>query len=98
MENQFRRKKISERKNYILSIYIIYKKMGKTLAYVEYLLNLISAVAGCISISVFAFLVGICSGITSSTIRFCNKICVFSVEILKKYKPIIRKNKKRMIK
>ena len=32
MENQFRRKKISERKNYILSIYIIYKKMGKILA------------------------------------------------------------------
>ena len=98
MENQFRRKKISERKNYILSIYIIYKKMGKTSTYVEYLLNLISADAGYISISVFASLVDICSGITSSAIRCCSKICVFSVEILKKYKPIIRKNKKRMIK
>ena len=94
MENQFRRKKISERKNYILSIYIIYKKMGKTLAYVEYLLNLISAVAGCISISVFAFLVGICSGITSSAIRFCNKICVFSVEILKSISQQLGKIKK----
>ena len=51
-----------------------------------------STITECISISGFASLLGIPVGITSSTIGL--RICVIAAEI-KKYKPIIKENKKK---
>ena len=59
--------------------------------YIEHLYILISAVIGCLSISVFASLVGIPLRIKSSATGL--KICVITAEI-KKYKSIIKKKKK----
>ena len=53
-----------------------YKKVCTTLNYVEHLLNLASAVTGCISISVFASLVGIPVGSTSSAVGL--KVCTIT--------------------
>ena len=60
--------------------------------YIEHLLILISTVSGCVSISAFASLVGICIRITSSAVGL--KICVITAGI-KKYKSITKKKKKR---
>ena len=57
-----------------------------------YSLNLASAVTGCISISAFAFLLGILIEITSSAIGI--KICAITAAI-KMYKSIINKKKKK---
>ena len=58
--------------------------------YIEHFFILASAVAGCISISDFASLVGILLGITSSAIGL--KICVITAAI-EMYKSIIKKKK-----
>ena len=58
-----------------------HKKVCATLNYIEHFLILGSAFTGCVSISVFASLVGIPIGITSSAI--------------KKYKSIIKKKNKK---
>ena len=63
------------------------KKSCTTLNYIEYFLNLVSTVTGCISISVFATSVGI----TSSAIG--SKIFAIAAGI-KKYKSIIKKKEK----
>ena len=55
----------------------------------------ISTISGCVSISDFAFLVGITIGITSSTTEL--KICVMTAAI-KMYKLIIKKKGRIMIK
>ena len=47
-----------------------HKKACTTINYIEHLPFLAFVVRGCISISAFAFLVGVPIGITSSTIRF----------------------------
>ena len=60
--------------------------------YVEHLLILISTLTECVSISAFAFLVGVFIGITSSALVL--KICVITVGI-KKYQSIINKKKKK---
>ena len=60
--------------------------------YIEHLLILISTVTGCVSISAFAFLVGIPIGIISSAIGL--KIWVITTEI-KRHKSIIKKKKKK---
>ena len=65
------------------------------LNYIEHFLILGSTVTGCVSISVFASLVGIPIGITSSAIGL--KIFVITAAI-KKYKLIIRKRKRSLIK
>ena len=65
------------------------------LNYIEHFLILGSTVTGCVSISVFAFLVGIPIGIASSAIGL--KIFVITAAI-KKYKLIIRKRKRSLIK
>ena len=52
----------------------------------------ISAITGSVSISAFAFLVGISIGITSSVIGV--KICIIATRI-KKYKSITKKKKKK---
>ena len=68
------------------------KKVCATLNYIEHFLILGSTITGCVSISVFASLVGIPIGITSSSIRL--KIFAITAAI-KKYKLIIKKKKKK---
>ena len=63
-----------------------------TLNYIEHFLILASAVTGCISLSAFSSLLGILIGITSSAIGL--KMCAIAAGI-KKYKPIIKKKKKK---
>ena len=63
--------------------------------YIEHLLISIFTVSGCVFISAFASLVGIPIGIWSSAIEL--KICLITAEI-KKYKAMIKKKKKNMIK
>ena len=69
-----------------------YKKVCTTLNYVENFLILGSTIAGCVSISAFASLVGIPIGITSFAIGL--KIFATTAGI-KKYKLIIKKKKKK---
>ena len=63
-----------------------YKKVCTTLNYIEHFLLLGSTITGCVSLSVFASLVGIPIGITSSAIGL--KICAITAAI-KVYKSII---------
>ena len=72
-----------------------HKKVCATLNYIEHFLILGSTITGCVSISSFSSLVGIPIGIMSSAIGL--KICGITAGI-KKYKPIIKKKKKSMIK
>ena len=60
-----------------------HKKVCTTLKYFEYFLILTSEITGCASVSVFASLVGIPIGITSSEIGII--ICAITAGI-KKYK------------
>ena len=68
-----------------------HKKVFTTLNYIEHFFILASVIIGCISISVFASLLGIPIGITSSPILL--KLCVITAGI-KKYKSILKKKKK----
>ena len=99
---EFRLKKIDETKNNILEeikhnvlMSEKNKKTFKCLNYVEKLLILVSTVTGCISISAFVSLVCVPANITSSAVGV--KICAITAGI-KKYKSIIKKLKKNMIK
>ena len=67
-----------------------HKKVYRVLNYIEHLLLLISTVTGFVSISVFASLLGIPTGIESSPVGL--EIGVITAEI-KKYKSIIKKKK-----
>ena len=58
-----------------------HKKVCVTLNYIENLLISTSAVTWCVSVSVFAFLVGISEGITNSAVGL--KICTITVGIKK---------------
>ena len=66
------------------------KKVCTTLNYIKHLLVLAFTITECISISVFASLLGIRIGMTSSAIGL--KICAIAAGI-KKYKSIIQKKK-----
>ena len=68
-----------------------YKKTCKYLNYVELLLNLVSPITGCVSLSVLPSLVCVPVGITSSAIGI--RIYAISAGI-KRLKSIIRKKKK----
>ena len=68
-----------------------HKKVCATLNYIEQFHILVSAVAGCIPISVFVSLIGVPIGIMSSAIGI--KVCTITAGI-KKYKSIIKKKKK----
>ena len=68
------------------------KKPKNFLNYIEHILNFISTVTRCVSISSFASLIGIPIGIMSSAIGL--KICVITTG-MKKYKSIIKKKKKK---
>ena len=67
------------------------KKVCTTLTNIEHFLISASAITRCISISVFAFLLGTPIGITSSAIGL--KFCAITAGI-KKYKSITKKKKK----
>ena len=69
-----------------------HKKVCTTLNYIEHFLILGSTITGCISISAFAFLVGIPIGTMTSAIRLI--FCAITAGI-KKYKLIITTQKKK---
>ena len=99
---EFRLKKKDETKNNILEeikhnvlMSEKNKKTFKRLNYVEELLILVSTVTGCILISAFVSLVCVPVNITSSAVRI--KLCAITAGV-KKYKSIIKKLKKNMIK
>ena len=69
-----------------------YKKVCTSLNYIVHFLILGSTITGCISISAFAFLVGIPIGITSSAIGL--KIYAITTGI-KKHNSIIKKKEKK---
>ena len=86
ISQKLRLKDIDERRNYLMGeinqnelMSKKHKKVNRVLNYIEYLLNLISIVSGCVSISAFASLVGILIGITGSAIGL--KICVATSRI-----------------
>ena len=94
---EFRLRKIDETRNYLLDeikhndlMSEKCKKARRYLNYVEHLLILISTVTGCVSISVFASLVCVPVGITSSAIGI--NICALTAGI-EKYKSIKKKKK-----
>ena len=70
------------------------KKVCAILNYIEHFLTLASTVTGSISFSTFAFFLGVPIKITSSVIKL---ICAISTG-LKKYKSILRKRKRSMMK
>ena len=99
INQEFRLKNIDEARNYFVEkieqnelMSKKYKKVYKTLNHIEHYLILAYAVTECMSISEYAFLLGIAIGITSSSIGL--KTCAITAGI-KKYKSIIRKNKKK---
>ena len=71
------------------------KKVYRALNYFENFLVFVSAVSDCVFVSVFASSVGVSAGILSSAVEL--KICAITVGI-KKYKSIIKKRGKSMIK
>ena len=96
---EFRLKSLDETRNYYLGeieqnelTSRKNKKGCSTLNYIEHFLFLASAITGSISIFVFASLLGIPIGITSSAIGL--KICAIAPGI-KNYKLIIKKKKKK---
>ena len=92
-------KKIDKIRNYFIeeikqnkSISEKHKKTCKTLDYTEHLLFLASTVTGCISISAFAYLVGIPVGIERSAAEI---IIFIATTGIKKCKSIIKKKKEK---
>ena len=95
ISQEFRLRNIDETRNYLIEEINRNELMSKkhknvftALNYVENFFILASTITGYVSISGFASLVGIPIGITSSAIGL--KICV-----IKKYKSIIKKKKKK---
>ena len=95
---EFRLKDIDETRNYLIEklnrnelISKNHKKVCTTLNYIKHSLILISTITGCVSISIFATLVGILIGIMSSVVGI--KIYVITAAI-KNYKTIIKIKKK----
>ena len=71
------------------------KKVYRALNYFEHFLVFVFAVSDCTFVSVFASSVGVSAGILSSAVELKN--CAITVGI-KKYKSIIKKRRKTMIK
>ena len=98
MNQEFWLKKIDEIRNYLTEEINQDELMSKkhkifwALNYIDHSLIEISAITGCVSISIFAPLVSIPIAITSSAIGF--KICVITAGI-KKYQSIIKKKSKK---
>ena len=81
-------KKIYEIPNYLIEeinqnelISKKHKNIYRVLNYIDYLLIVTSTITGCVSISAFAFLIGIPIGITISA--FGLKLCAITVVIIK---------------
>ena len=98
LRQKFRKENIGEKRNYLSEKVIQndlkskkHKKVYTVLNYIEHQLILIFTVSGRVSISVFS-LAGIHIAITSSEIELT--ICVITAGI-KKYKSIIKKEKKK---
>ena len=96
---EFRLKKIGEKRNYLIEGINRNELMSKkhnnvcgVLNYIDHSLIVISTITGCVSISGFASSVGIPIGIASSTIGL--KIYVITAGI-KRYKSIIKKKRKK---
>ena len=90
-------KKIDEIRNYFLEEvkqnYLMRKKHKKvctTLNYTEHILILLSTISGCVSIPVFALLVGLLIGTGSSAVRL--KICAMTTGI-KMYNSVTKKKR-----
>ena len=100
INQEFRMKKMDEIRHYLIVEGIKqnilmkkkHKKVCRVLNYIDHSLIVIFTITGCVSISVFASLIGIPIGITSSAIGL--KICVITAGI-KNYKSIINKKKKK---
>ena len=99
INQEFRLKNIDETRNYFHEereqnelMSRNHKKVCTTPNHTENFIILASAITGCISISVFASLLGIPVGNKSSEIRL--KICAITAGI-KKYKLIIKRKKKK---
>ena len=99
ISQEFRLKNIDETRSYFVEDIKQNELMSKkhknfctTLTYIEHFSTLASVVTGFISISSFAFLVGVPIGIMSSAIGL--KICAITAET-KKFKSIIKKRKKK---
>ena len=99
LSQEFRLKKIDETRTYLIEeinrnelVSKKHKKVCTTLNYIEHVLILVSTITRCVSIFVFASLVGIPIGFTSSAIGLI--ICAVTSGI-KKYKSIIKKKKKK---
>ena len=99
LSQEFRLKKIDETRTYLIEeinrnelVSKKHKKVCTTLNYIEHVLILVSTITRCVSIFVFASLVGIPIGFTSSAIGLI--ICAVTSGI-KKYKLIIKKKKKK---
>ena len=97
ISQEFRLENIDETKTYFLKeieskIKWWVKNEKRFLNYIENFLILASSITGCVSISVFTFLLGILIGIKSSVIglKFCGRTAG-----IKKCKWIIKKNKKK---
>ena len=97
ISQEFRLENIDETKTYFLKeieskIKWWVKNKKRFLNYIENFLILASSITGCVSISVFNFLLGILIGIKSSVIglKFCARTAGN-----KKWKWIIKKNKKK---
>ena len=93
ISQEFRLKNVDETRNYLIQeinrnklMSKKQKKVCRTLNYIEVFLILGSTIFGCVSISVFASLVGIPIGITSFAIGL--KICAITAATTK-YKSII---------
>ena len=102
IRQEFRLKNIEETRNYFIKeidqnelASKKNKKVCTTLNYIEHFLILASTVTVCISVSAFPSILGIFIGITISAIGL--KVCIITAEI-RKYKSIIRKKRKNLIK
>ena len=99
ISQEFRLKNIDERRNYSIEEVNWNKWMGKKhkkvctfLNYIEHFLILGSNITGCVSISIFASLIGTLIGIRSSAIGL--KICAITAAIEKHKSIIVKKTKK----
>ena len=69
-----------------------HKNVCRVLNYFEHFLAFVSAMSGCVSVSAFASLVGVCGSIASSAEGW--KICTLTT-VVKKYSSIIMKKRKK---
>ena len=71
-----------------------HRKVCATLNYIQHVFILPSTIGGCTSVSTFTSLIGIPIGSSNKSSAIGLKICVIAAGI-KKYKPIIKKKKKK---